>query len=70
MLRLLQVIFRDSFKDGFKTTKLNSTQLVNLCSWVLDHFISGKVPIKLKKEPVSYPKTDKVRKFLNYTGLA
>ena len=27
MLRLLQVIFRDSFKDDFKTTKLNSTQL-------------------------------------------
>ena len=27
MFRLLQVIFRDNFKDDFKTTILNSTQL-------------------------------------------
>ena len=27
MLRLLQVFFRDNFKDDFKTTILNSTQL-------------------------------------------
>ena len=27
MFRLLQVIFRDNFKDYFKTTKLISTQL-------------------------------------------
>ena len=48
MFRLLQVIFRVNFKDDFKTTILNSTQLGTTQPQLVSAFVEVLIEVKVE----------------------